>query len=163
MKTKFRKIIIAWSIVNIALVLVWVGGFFLINRQNDALASRRLPDRSSTLDSVELNLFDNSTKQNLAASYFVSSSSTVVFLEDLERLGREAGVDLSIGQAAEQVGELGLSLVVTADFGRLSRFLKGLELLPYAARVNRIELRRGEKGVWRGDFFLIVLKDNHGQ
>ncbi|OJI09475.1 MAG: hypothetical protein COV08_00845 [Candidatus Vogelbacteria bacterium CG10_big_fil_rev_8_21_14_0_10_49_38] len=158
MKSKFAKIISLWSTVNLLLLAVWVGLFFLIDQKNQAVTSLLQANQPVTEETDTLATLVDPERQRLMDEYLINASSTIVFLEELEQLGRQTGIDLSIGQAVEQGGQLGLSLKAEASFDRLGQFLTSLELLPYAVRVNRLELRQKDK-TWQGDFFLLVLQN----
>lgn len=155
-KTKFGKILILLIVLDLILLTLWLAMIYLAQKERDLLVSSSA-NKSAVNSSINYN-FLGREKIKLLDSYFLNASSTVSFLEQLESLGQQTGVELTIGQAEEKNNELKLSLSVKGvTFVSVFKFLQGLENLPFAAKVDRFELRKIDKG-WQGDFVLIVLQ-----
>ena len=95
------------------------------------------------------------TQAMILDNYFISASTTVSFLEQLESGAKLAKVALKINQA-EIKDNLRLNIAVEGNFSAVNQFLGLLEKFPYALRIERLDLRIGDKGLWRGDFVIIL-------
>jgi|GEM_PF-4459925 len=153
-KSRFFKLIIVLSLANLGLLVAWLVILFLI--QNDRAVLWELKNQQSPVVSPIKNLSLSQDKIALLNDYFLTSSSTINFLEQIEKLGVQNGVKLQIGQATEGKGELNLQLSAIGNYAQVTKFLRSLENLPYATRLQRFDLSTDGK-VWLGGFNLAIL------
>ncbi|MFA6253812.1 MAG: hypothetical protein WC640_00925 [Candidatus Paceibacterota bacterium] len=92
-------------------------------------------------------------------SYFLSASTTVEFLERLESVAKLTKINLKINQA-EAKDNLRLNFSTEGSFSAINQFSVLLEKFPYILRLERLDLRAGEKGSWKGDFVIRVITQN---
>lgn len=156
-KEKLNKFVFIWGGVGLILIVTWAGLLFLIQRDKkvvDELSQnnqRLVASGAPQLSREKIKEINN---------YFVSDSSVVSLLEELESLGQKVGVKLTIGQPGEVATEFRFNLSTEGSFSATTKFLQALENLPAAVRVDRLELRKSSK-VWQGVFILRVLKNNN--
>jgi hypothetical protein len=88
--------------------------------------------------------------------HFLVASTTVPFLEQLENTAKITKTVFKINQAGAQ-DNLTLNFSVLGSYSTVNQFLGLLEKFPYALRINRLDLRAGDKGSWQGDFIVTVM------
>ncbi len=88
-------------------------------------------------------------------NYFLSASTTVEFLECLDNTAKLAKVNFKINQA-EAKDNLQMTFSAQDNFSAVNQFLTLFEKFPYALRIDRLDLRAGDKGVWKEDFAVTV-------
>lgn len=158
-RNNLTKTVFVLGLGTLAIIVVWVALFFLI--QKDKAVVVEVQGRSSQLLGVSRPV-TNLNKEKVAKinDYFIAGGSTIKLLETIESLGQKAGVKLAMGQAGENVTELKLNLSTEGSYSSTLKFLQSLETLPYAAKVDRLELRKGEK-LWQSVFILRILKNSN--
>lgn len=101
--------------------------------------------------------------------FFVGGDEVVDFLESLEALGRNAGLELevsSVGLAEEDEGGnrpydiLSVDITSEGSWAQNFRYLSVLENLPLKFQITRavIEKRDDRGSLWRGSFALGAVK-----
>jgi len=103
--------------------------------------------------------------------YVLNSERVVGFIEEMENLGRQAGVEESTkavsatayaGVDADKWEALSIAVSTTGSWADTYQFLSLLEHMPYRLEIQRatMGLDEDEKGraVWKGDFTFSVLK-----
>ncbi len=95
------------------------------------------------------------TKLALLDEHFLSASTTVELLELLENTAKQTKTNFKINQA-EAKDNLWLNFSVQGSFLAVNQFLILLEQFPYALRLERLDLRAGDKDEWRGDFVVTI-------
>lgn len=158
-KTRFFKTIIFLAVINLLVLTAWLVVLFLI--QNDRLVIQTArSDNQPTNDQPNKSLGLKLDQVAILDSYFLTSSSTLKFLEQLENVGQQTGVKLQIGQATENSKQLQLQLGTVGTYSQTAKFLQSLENLPYATKLTRFDLGTDGK-VWLGNFTLIILADKN--
>ncbi|MBI2097504.1 MAG: hypothetical protein HYT46_01015 [Candidatus Vogelbacteria bacterium] len=91
-------------------------------------------------------------------SAFVSRESLIQFIEELETVARESGVDLTLDEPVIESNSLTLSMKAVGSFAKVYRWLERLENLPYRLTFERINLSAGlNAGAdWSGDISLVL-------
>ncbi len=158
-KTRLGRIAIILGLISLLVVVFWVSLFFLIRQDKQAV--REISQSNQQLIGGPNESFSLS-KEKVAKinSYFLTSQATVKLLEDLEQIGRQKVVTLAVSQADDKATELKLNLTTTGSFSQTMEFLQSLENLPYAGRIERLELRKGES-LWQSVFILRILKNKN--
>ncbi|MEX0933387.1 MAG: hypothetical protein WDZ74_01400 [Candidatus Paceibacterota bacterium] len=125
-------------------------------------------EKARRREAVHETLEETAKERDELESRLVKDTSLVVFFEDLESLGREAGVETEIARISENIeldpivpeatpegGEtkpvrdpatellewLQLDIAATGTWTEVYRFLSFVELLPYETRENNIRLQ----------------------
>lgn len=150
-----------YLILILDLFLLVAGGLLIwqLDKEKTELASLTVKTslgETTVGEGVLLTLGSKLQTQAMALdNYFISASTTVEFLERLENNAKLARVILKINQA-EIKDNLRLTLSTEGSFSAVNHFLGLLEKFPYALRVERLDLRVGDKGLWRGDLVIIL-------
>jgi hypothetical protein len=156
-KTSLNKTTIILALVCLVTISLWVSLFFLIDQEKMVvLASGQNRQQAASAQNDKLRL--NKEKLAKIDKYFITNRSAIVLIEELDRIGSETGVALTVGQAGDSATELKLNLTTEGSFPQTIKFLQVLETLPYASLVERLELRKGDK-VWQSTFTLRILKN----
>ncbi|HRZ30273.1 MAG TPA: hypothetical protein P5274_01220 [Candidatus Paceibacterota bacterium] len=156
-KNKLVQLVIVLSIISLIIIILWVSLFFLIKQDKEFVVSlNESTHQGSKIVSGFVPL--NKDKIEKINQYFLTDKSIVKFIEELEQIGKEVGVKLVIGQPDDKATELQLNLSTMGTFSQTMKFLQSLENLPYAGKIDRLELRKGELD-WQSVFILRVLKD----
>ncbi len=158
-KSPSSKWVIALGLIVLLAIGVWGVLFLFIQQDKKIVIEINQKSEQSGGGEGVVGLRLNQEKITKIKNYFISGESTVKLLEELEQLGRKTNVNLTIGQAGEAETELKLNLSTEGTFSGTMKFLQGLENLPYATRIDRLELKKSEK-MWQSVFILRVLKDN---
>ncbi len=158
MKKSQQKILYLILVANLVLVGLIVLVVWQINEERIELSDYLAKNVGS--QARETDLFSGSWTRlspqlDTLNAYFLSASTTVGFLENLERAAEQTKTAMKINQAGIK-DDLSLSLSAKGSFSGVNQFLTILENSPYAMRLDRVSLRLAEAGVWQGDFAIIV-------
>jgi len=152
-------------------VLVCVGAVFLLVSIMGVLGDarsfeRNIAERTARAESQFLTArfsarFRAETEEarREAESHFLPEADIALFIEEVEKLARLAGVSLEVGGADLKPGNVitfSLLLRSRGSFSSTFRFLGLLETLPYASSVDDVVLEREEMGNWNGIAHLTV-------
>jgi len=167
---KIKTSLIAIIILNILAVssyYLFIGK--IIEKKNaSSLAVEEL--KGVLIEESKINATKNILKVNKGnldriESSFINSDSLVVFLEEIEALGKEAGVELKLSSVAIEKKDgdiLNLNINTIGHFRDIYSFMLVVEQLPYKISFNRSHLRKIEgedenSGLWNGSFSLGLL------
>ncbi len=161
-----KKLLISASL----LVLIALGGLgyvgYLVKKEYKAweditnqlaIANRKSDDISILKQNVE----QSRDKLSQLDGFFVSNNNLVVFIESLERLGRDTGVDLTVNNA-ESGDKMRVSFRVQGSFSNIYAFTALLEKLHYQISVDTLNINvfnqgEGKAVAWTGDYTTTVL------
>lgn len=168
-----KKWFIAALIFNLAAICLYGFLFWSVKEKNERVSQAandiELKEKQvENAGALRLLAEDTALLREKVDSYIVGKDEAVSFIEMLESLGMERGVDVSVEsvEAADAVGdfpaqELRLALRAEGSWRNILSFLGLVELLPYETRVSRVSLSRGaetEVGAWNGSITVSVLK-----
>jgi len=141
--------------------------------------------KDGTLRAAKASLVKNKELIERMDSYFISRDGVVAFIEELEKLGKDTGVLLSIGSVSAENDSkmkddfketLRIRLEASGPWANLFYFLSILESLPYRAQVDQMTVSllgasdklsfgselgprlQGKEEIWKGTFELTILK-----
>lgn len=106
-------------------------------------------EKEKTLRAAKISLEKNETLIKAIDTYFIPRDGVVPFIEELEKLGKDSGVMLSVGAVSTEVDPkvkddfketLRLRLETTGSWKDTFYFLSLIESLPYRAQVEQIAL-----------------------
>jgi len=95
--------------------------------------------------------------------YFITHDSIVVFIERVERLGKNSGVAVSFSSVEEGKGRFTAYLTMEGGFANVYRFLELLEAMPYELEVARFTISvpplplQKEGALWEGEATIELL------
>lgn len=155
-KNKIIRVIIILGLLLVALISLWLFLFVLVKRDRQVIKEGREKAQQLTRGG-DISFSLNREKVDKLSKYFLTDKEIVIFVEELEKIGQQTGIKLTLGQADNKATELKLNLSMAGTFSQTMKFLQSLENLPYASQVERLELReRG--GQWQSIFILRILK-----
>lgn len=99
----------------------------------------------------------------------VSADDVASFIEEVERLGRQAGVSVEIGSVdiadsatADSLQVMSLSARAEGSWDRAVRFVRAIETLPFGVSITDLSLDGLEaEGTWTASVSLEVLASSH--
>ncbi|MBI2100431.1 MAG: hypothetical protein HYT47_00170 [Candidatus Vogelbacteria bacterium] len=155
---KIRHALFLW-LMNVLVLAGGLGLVYLIRRDAEVFISARADQYFTARAKADL----TNWQQGLAAnepnlvkvrSAFISRESLIQFIEGLETVARESGVDLTLGEPVIESNSLTLSMKAVGSFAKVYRWLERLENLPYRLTFERINLSAGTD--WSGDISLVL-------
>jgi len=154
---RLRQLTIASGLISFVIIALWASLFYIIRQDKEFVLSAGQSSQMNTGQTGK-NFSLSQDKLDKLNQYFLTDKTVVKFIEELENISKETGVKLAIGQPEDKATELKLNLSTLGTFTQTMKFLQSLENLPYASKVERIELRKGES-LWQSVFILRILKD----
>jgi len=120
-------------------------------------------DQSSQVAFVRLQKLIQETtneRDQLRSYYLESQSDSIDFLNYIEQLAKEQGVDLETlsPTETEQGGNSYLSVgySMTGTLNQVESFIQLLETIPYVSQLTAITLQRESTTLWKGDVMIDV-------
>lgn len=166
MKLSF-KLILLW-LINLALIGGSLGLIYLV--MNDAELTIKAHQESYLVARARADVTNwrevldaSATERARIAALFINRDSLINFIEELEAVARESGVDYKLGEPTIEATVLKLTLQMSGSFPNVYRFLTRLENLPYRLRLEQVDLA-GE-AEWNGQVAIRLLSfdDEHVQ
>ncbi len=151
---KTKKILIASAIAALVAFVLLGSFFWVIKTQNETIAVLASEaNQSSTKDeavrSIKVSLERNKDALRSVDSFFISKDGVVDFINSLDKLGKQYGVTLNIGEVTSEVDlkikddfkeTLKLRLDASGSWSSVMKFLTALENLPYRIKVDQVSL-----------------------
>lgn len=156
-KNKLNLTLFFLGTLNLLLVGLWLASFSFIRAEYVRLAtiSDKLPHAKEGSESIP---YLSKVEIEELENYFVNSSVILKFMDDLKLSSHRSGVVVEFGRVEDNKEELRLSLNTKGSYGSTASFLKELELMPYALRVERFDIRQ-EDNLWAGNYLVSFLKE----
>lgn|SRR3989344_374565 len=147
MKTSTHTFVVMGAIV-LALVACWVFIFARLTASKHAYVEETkllLEERQKELNYLSThNLLRETEADRLElAQLFVTEDTVVSFLEELELLGRRAGIVLELS-SVQPIKDTSLNFFfeVSGSFTDIYEFVKLSELLPHKLAVDKVDIRK---------------------
>jgi hypothetical protein len=180
-----KRIFLLLILLNLAAGSLVAGAFILIRRENQQAASFLSEVEEATkiegnLKSIKAIMLDTEKKRASLDSYFIHDKDLITFLDEMNTLGKSAGVELSVQSVDIDVSSekalfteaLKLSLQTKAAWPDTYHFLSLLETLPFKVSFEQVSINHesdesvtpaGAKAkpkniLWDGTFTLRILK-----
>jgi hypothetical protein len=155
------------TIILSILCLAVLGGYIFLldllhsnNRRVSEILSEIASEdeREAALRLIGKNLYDTQKEREVLEGLFVPQEGVVVYIETVERLGREAGVSVEIETldlektSTEMLENISLRLVATGNYSSVRKFLSLMQELPLASEWLRAsitsDLEASVSGTW---------------
>ncbi len=171
MISREKKIIVTLSVVLLALLGANFGLFWMTKQKvNDTSAALLELKKTSDLETKARALGDlvkqTASERQALDAYFVQKENSVKFIEQIEGLGKQAGLSLTVASVtvANNGKELRMNLGSNGSFDDTFYFVTLLETMPYKTRLEQVHLQKKDDvsipGVvttaWSGDFVLVL-------
>ncbi len=190
-KTFFKNLAFILVLTTSALVAGYFVLFSVIKQKNVTVADASLDlevkaKQAVATDSIRKVIVESEKEIAAIEGYFVSAEGVVDFIEYLEGIAKDLGVEIVIQDVQEkdseffpQKGELHFKVAVQGSWGGVYRFLTALEDMPYGVRLGYADVKKNTSGqmlrgsdtlpvsgastqikvaAWQGDFEFTVLK-----
>ncbi len=168
---KNRSLNILFVIFFIDLIFfgVLIFSFIQIKDLNNQISSlygdlKGYESRESSLKFVNDSLKETSAQRDTVSKFFVASGKTGIadFVENLESIGRQSGVDLTVDSLLvkneEFYDRLKINLNFEGNWDSVVYFLQFIDSMSYKIFVNRFSFDKTESGNWKCALSIDVLK-----
>ncbi len=150
--TSVKKIFITILILNIVVIAIYAGMFFLVKIKNEHISSMlndadRELKKDEFLLKTKLILNENADSISKLDSYFVQRDQAPKFIENIEDLARNLGVDLNVAYVSVEDETrnkddfkelLNMRVEVVGSWGRVMSFVSSIENLPYRVLIKNV-------------------------
>jgi len=168
---KTKKIIAFFAIIDIVLVLIYGGLFFIVRQKNAQTAEiysslyRRASDEGA-LTRLEKTLADTEKQRALLDGYLVTSTETLSFIEQVEDLGKKSLTDVkvtSLSSPKKSGDPFLLDFTAQGEFGNISRLFSLVESMPFRISIKKANIAAipQDKGattasLWQASFTIVL-------
>lgn len=109
-------------------------------------------------------LKDTEKDRNKLSEYFVTKTNPVAFIEQIEKIGKNAGVDLVVSTVSDTTkdnGGIQLSFSATGSFSSVYRLIALVESMPYKVTLRKADVQmsgdqKDASGTWKGNFTVML-------
>ncbi len=162
---KNKRLLAVFFSINI--VLVGVYGYFIYavetkNKETAVLyaAFHQAASDREKIQGFERVLKDTEKDRNQLSAYFITKTNEVTFIERIEKIGKSAGVALSVNSVSDKTKDSGaveLNFSTSGKFSDIYRLMALIESMPYKVTLKKADIRKamvvgGAGSEWKGDF-----------
>ncbi len=169
LKSKTLKICIWCLLLNVAVFSVSYYILFKVRAKNQYIASvagevASASDKESRVSTIKKDAKIEEDNKAALDAHFISADSVADFFNEIESLGKQAHVEVSLGSAdfsKDKKQKLMLSFTVLGTYDAVNTFTKLLENFRYEFQEDRVSLNRSSqdltnpkapKTIWSGQF-----------
>ncbi len=172
--SKTRTFLMVYTLYLVIAIAVYASFYFYINNKETntveiAVQIEQLKKQNNQMHNLIAMVRDTEEGRERISSFFVDSDRIIEFLETIESLGDNAGVEINVRSInenntdTEDVKELELNVDFVGSWAEVHHFLILLESIPVKMVVERLtfnELSENEEGeeTWRGNVFFKTLQ-----
>lgn len=158
---KIKRLLAIFFLVDILFLGVYGYLFYVVdskNRETAALytASHQAASDKEKIQGLERTLKETEKERNNLSGYFVTKTNAVTFIEQIEKIGKNANVSLTVNSVSDDVkdnGAIQLNFSAVGSFPDMYRLIALVESMPYKVTLKKANvLRVVDQAVWRGDF-----------
>ncbi len=158
---KIKNLLAVFFLADIALLGAYGYLFFAAESKNKETAALygASNERNSSKEKIQgllRALEDTEKEREKLSEYFAAKTSAVAFIEQIEKLGKNAGVDLSVSSVSDGAkggGAIELAFSATGSFSDMYRLIALIESIPYKVMLKKVDIQRmNDSGAWKGNF-----------
>jgi Tfp pilus assembly protein PilO len=179
-----KKILTTGLVLNIVVWGLYSVVFWQIRAQTQNVSvlsseAENETKKDETLRIIKTSLSESGNDILLLDSYFVSQEEVDDFIGSMETLGKDMGVNLSVGSVAVEPDKgkddfkefLRLKVGINGPWANVIDFLSALENLPYKVRLDQVSVSlgsdagqsssagtKGSPSRWQAEFEFVALK-----
>lgn len=165
---KIKKLLAVFFLVDVVLLCVYGYLFFVITDKNKETAALYLTSHQQSSDKEKIQglarmLKESENDRKKLSEYFVTKTNAVAFIEQIEKIGKDVGVGLtvnSVSDAAKDKGSIELSFSATGSFPDMYRLIALVESMPYKVTLKKMDMQRAgdlKEGIsWKGNFAVVL-------
>ena len=152
-------------------VIVFTLSVIIVVKSTSSLGKESLRADTATLGMnetflIKKDLADWHHEISLLDSFFVNSGEEVDFIEKLEAVAKNSGVNIEISSISVNKKETGSNFIENLDikvrfegeWGIVVKFLKSVEAMPYVVLLGEVEANLLSEPLWKGEANISVLK-----
>jgi hypothetical protein len=164
---KVKRLLAMFFLTDLLLLGVYGYLFFMTNAKTEKttalyLASRQAASDKEKIHALERMLKETEKERARLSEYFVTKTNAVTFIEQIEKIGKNADVDLTVNSVSGETkdsGAIALNFSATGSFSALYRLIALVESMPYKATLKKTDMQRSdqkEKAAWKGNFTVML-------
>lgn len=165
---KIKRNLAVFFFINIILLSVYGYLFYVVENKNAETAVLYTISHQQASDQEKIQGFGRTLKEtekerNNLSEYFAAKTSAVTFIEQIEKIGKSAGVDLSVNSVSDEVkGGATTQLTFSAEgsFSALYRLIALVESMPYKVAMKKADIQIGDSKdtieIWKGNFSVVL-------
>jgi len=165
---KTRRILAIGILVNLCLIFFASAVFYMLILKSNSVETLQAEiftkeEETKKLMAVKRLIEDTQEDLSVLDSYFTNGNEVVEFIEEIENIGKESGLALSLRSVSvekENGNTLSIYLSVSGSWRNVYHFLNLLELFPANIRIDKVSLAKKDRGGdsnWTGDFSLSLI------
>lgn len=170
MNTKKNKRLLAlFSLINIMFLGVYGYLFYVVASKNTETVvlyttSHQQASDKEKIQELDRTIKDTEKERNNLSAYFVTKTSAVTFIEQIEKIGKNAGVDLSVNSVsgdAKGGGTTQLAFSAAGTFSDIYRLIALVESMPYKVTLKKADMQvtsdqKDGSTIWKGGFVVTL-------
>jgi hypothetical protein len=167
---KTQKLLLILFFANMALLGAYGYLSFSVKEKNKQTTLLYFATRQAESSTEEIRKFERTMKETeiergKLSSYFVPETNPIAFIEQMEKIAKSTGVDLSIRSVfgdTKNDESVSLDFFATGNFSNLYRLVALVESVPYKVGIKKAILQKSvidqETGqmLWSGDFTITL-------
>lgn len=128
-----------------------------------AASHQQTSDKEKTKELARM-LKETEKDRNKLSEYFITKTNAVTFIEQVEKIGKDIGVNLStnaIADGAKDSGAIEFSFSATGSFRNIYQLIALIESMPYKATIKKADIQKmsdqnESSGKWKGNFIMML-------
>lgn len=164
---KIKRLLFLFFLIDAILFGVYGYLYYVVDSKNKETAalyivSHQAASEKEKIQGLIRTLKDTEKDRNKLSGYFVTKINAVTFIEQIEKIGKDAGIDLSVNSVsdgAKDSGTIQLSFSAAGNFPDMYRLIALIESMPYKATLKKVDVqaasdsKEGGKN-WKGNFIV---------
>lgn len=166
---KVKSLLIIFSLINTVLLSTYGYLLFVMKSKNNEstvlyMASHQAASDKERTQELARMLKETEADRKKISSYFFTKANAVTLIEQIENIGKSAGVDLAVNSVSDEAKDTGvtqLSFSATGSFAALYRLVALTESMPYKITLKRVDIQemnnQTQSGIgWKGNFTIML-------
>lgn len=166
---QIKKILAVFFCIDMGLLAVYGYLFFVVNAKNKETTILYTASHEQTSDKEKIQalfrvLRDTEEDREKLSKYFITKMGAVTFIEQIEKIGKNAGVQLSVNTVSDEEsggGAIQISFGANGSFAHMQHLIALVESMPYKvtikkADIQKIDEQKDGQAVWKGTFNVVL-------
>lgn len=170
-KKQINRWLFIFFTINIALLGIYGYLLFVVESKNKETSvlyatSHQVASDKEKIQELERVLKDTEGDRDKLSQYFIAKTNAVTFIEQIEKIGKTAGVDLSVSSVSDDEKDrnsIQLNFSATGSFLHLYHLIALIESMPYKVVIKKADIQVGANGspevttpLWEGSFVVLL-------
>lgn len=162
---KITRLLAIFFLIDMMLLGVYGYLFFAVNGKNKEIATLYAASHKEASDNERVKDFlrtlkDTEKERNALSAYFITKTNAVAFIEQIEKMGENAGVEVTVNSVSDGDKDksiLQLSFSATGNFSNMYHFIAFIESLPYKIILKKADVQKmTDQAGWNGNFLVTL-------